>query len=86
MAHRPERLLSEKKPETSRPAGEWAVSIPTHENPVVVGNPFRGIFIAGAAGSGKSESVAVPLLLEFIRKGFAGIVYDFKFPALDNAF
>ena len=41
---------------------------------------------AGAAGSGKSESVAVPLLLEFIRKGFAGIVYDFKFPALDNAF
>ena len=75
-----------KKPETSRPAGEWVVSIPTHENPVVVGNPFRGIFIAGAAGSGKSESVAVPLLLEFIRKGFAGIVYDFKFPALDNAF
>lgn len=58
--------------------------IPTHENPVVVGNPFRGIFIAGAAGSGKSESIAVPLLLEFIRKGFAGIVYDFKFPALDN--
>lgn len=82
----PKGYFRKKKPETSRPAGEWAVSIPTHENPVVVGNPFRGIFIAGAAGSGKSESVAVPLLLEFIRKGFAGIVYDFKFPALDNAF
>ena len=80
----PKGYFRKKKPETSRPAGEWAVSIPTHENPVVVGNPFRGIFIAGAAGSGKSESVAVPLLLEFIRKGFAGIVYDFKFPALDN--
>ena len=80
----PKGYFRKKKPETSRPAGEWAVSIPTHENPVVVGNPFRGIFIAGAAGSGKSESVAVPLLLGFIRKGFAGIVYDFKFPALDN--
>jgi hypothetical protein len=68
----PKGYFRKKKPETSRPAGEWAVSIPTHENPVVVGNPFRGIFIAGAAGSGKSESVAVPLLLEFIRKGFAG--------------
>ena len=82
----PKGYFRKKKPETSRPAGEWVVSIPTHENPVVVGDPFRGIFIAGAAGSGKSESVAVPLLLEFIRKGFAGIVYDFKFPALDNAF
>lgn len=71
----PKGYFRKKKPETSRPAGEWVVSIPTHENPVVVGNPFRGIFIAGAAGSGKSESVAVPLLLEFIRKGFAGIVY-----------
>lgn len=47
----PKGYFRKKKPETSRPAGEWAVSIPTHENPVVVGNPFRGIFIAGAAGS-----------------------------------
>lgn len=54
----PKGYFRKKKPETSRPAGEWVVSIPTHENPVVVGNPFRGIFIAGAAGSGKSESVA----------------------------
>ena len=45
----PKGYFRKKKPETSRPAGEWAVSIPTHENPVVVGNPFRGIFIAGAA-------------------------------------
>lgn len=55
----PKGYFRKKKPETSRPAGEWAVSIPTHENPVVVGNPFRGIFIAGAAGSGKSESVDI---------------------------
>lgn len=31
----PKGYFRKKKPETSRPAGEWAVSIPTHENPVV---------------------------------------------------
>lgn len=81
----PKGYFRKKKPDTAAvPVDKWAVTIPTHEGAVIVGNPFRGIFIAGAAGSGKSESVAVPLLLEFIRKGFAGIVYDFKFPALDN--
>lgn len=43
--------------------------------PIVIGNPFRGIFVLGAAGSGKSESIAVPLLSEFIRNGFSGLVY-----------
>lgn len=62
----------------------FSVTIPTHEGDLLVGNPFRGIFIAGAAGSGKSESVAVPLLFDFIRQGFSGVVYDFKYPALDN--
>lgn len=62
----------------------FSVTIPTHEGDLLVGNPFRGIFIAGAAGSGKSESVAVPLLYDFIRQGFSGVVYDFKYPALDN--
>lgn len=38
----PKGYFRKKKPETSRPAGEWAVSIPTHENPVVVGNPTFG--------------------------------------------
>ncbi|KAA5249481.1 hypothetical protein, partial [Bacteroides finegoldii] len=28
----PKGYFRKKKPETSRPAGEWAVSIPTHEN------------------------------------------------------
>lgn len=73
----------QRKP-VAAPVDKWAVTIPTHEGAVIVGNPFRGIFIAGAAGSGKSESVAVPLLYEFIRKGFSGVVYDFKYPALDN--
>lgn len=47
-----------------------------------VGNPFRGIFVMGGAGSGKSESVAVPALQMFAKMNFSGIVYDFKFPTL----
>lgn len=81
----PKGYFRKKQPKpAAAPVDKWAVTIPTHEGAVIVGNPFRGIFIAGAAGSGKSESVAVPLLYEFIRKGFSGIVYDFKYPALDN--
>lgn len=60
------------------------IRLQTKSTPLIVGNPFRGIFVIGAAGSGKSESVAVPLLSEFIRLGFAGVVYDFKFPTLAN--
>lgn len=41
-------------------------------------------FVVGAAGSGKSESIAVPLLSEFVRLGYSGLVYDFKFPTLAN--
>lgn len=81
----PKGYFRKKQPDAATiQGGKWAVTIPTHEGAVIVGNPFRGIFIAGAAGSGKSESVAVPLLYEFIRKGFTGVVYDFKYPALDN--
>lgn len=54
----------------------------TEAGGVQLGNPFRGVFVLGAAGSGKSESIAVPLLSEFVRMGFAGVVYDFKFPTL----
>lgn len=85
LAYTSERFISEKS--TDRGAGKpkpFSVVIPTHEGGLVVGNPFRGIFIAGAAGSGKSESIAVPLLYDFIRQGFSGVVYDFKYPALDN--
>jgi type IV secretory pathway TraG/TraD family ATPase VirD4 len=60
------------------------VRLQTTGKPLVIGNPFRGIFVVGAAGSGKSESIAVPLLSEFVRLGYSGVVYDFKFPTLAN--
>lgn len=61
-----------------------SVELSTKQGKIIMNNPFRGFFVVGAAGSGKSESVAVPLLEQFIKKGFSGIVYDFKFPTLAN--
>ncbi|MEM8967379.1 MAG: type IV secretory system conjugative DNA transfer family protein, partial [Bacteroidota bacterium] len=49
-----------------------------------VPNPYRGTLIVGSSGSGKSESIGNAFLQQFVHKGFAGIVYDFKFPVLAN--
>lgn len=61
-----------------------ALQLHTESGSITLGNPFRGVLVLGAAGSGKSESIAVPLLEQFIDRKFAGIVYDFKFPILAN--
>lgn len=45
-------------------------------------DPFRGIMVLGVPGSGKSESVIVPFIKQMLAKGFAMLVYDFKFPDL----
>jgi len=45
-------------------------------------NPFAGIFISGGAGSGKSKSLIEPLIKEAGKKGYTGVIYDFKFPEL----
>lgn len=55
----------------------------TVSGPVVrLGNPFRGVFIAGGAGSGKSKSIVEPILQQAGAAGLTGVVYDFKFPTL----
>jgi hypothetical protein len=45
-------------------------------------NPFRGTFVIGTPGSGKSFGVINPAIREFIRKGFTMCLYDFKYPDL----
>jgi type IV secretory pathway TraG/TraD family ATPase VirD4 len=64
--------------------GPYSLELKTQSSQVLIGNPFRGIFIVGSAGSGKSESIAVPLLSEYLKKSFSGLIYDFKFPTLAN--
>src|SRR5690606_26633907 len=49
---------------------------------VDIQNPYAGVFISGGAGAGKSKSIIEPLIADCGRKGFTGIVYDFKFPEL----
>jgi hypothetical protein len=41
--------------------------------------PETGIFILGAAGSGKTKSVVEPILFKMTQKGYAGLLYDYDF-------
>jgi hypothetical protein len=45
-------------------------------------NPFRGVLILGGAGAGKSRSLIEPIIRQTIERGYAGLLYDFKFPTL----
>ena len=45
-------------------------------------NPYRGIFICGSAGSGKSATFFVPLINQVVERGWAGCIYDYKSPTL----
>ena len=45
-------------------------------------NPFRGTFVIGTPGSGKSFSVVEPFIRQQSQKGFSMVVYDYKFPTL----
>ena len=45
-------------------------------------NPFRGTIVLGTPGSGKSFGIIDPFIRQHCKKGFAMMVYDYKFPAL----
>ena len=47
-------------------------------------NSFRGTLLIGTPGSGKSFSVVNSYIRQHSAKGFALMVYDFKFPDLAN--
>ncbi|WP_368336407.1 type IV secretory system conjugative DNA transfer family protein [Parabacteroides merdae] len=47
-------------------------------------NPFRGTLLIGTPGSGKSFSVVNSYIRQHSAKGFAMMIYDFKFPDLAN--
>ena len=47
-----------------------------------ISNPFRGTWVVGTPGSGKSFSVIEPFIRQHSAKGFSMVVYDYKFPAL----
>ena len=45
-------------------------------------NPFRGTWVVGTPGSGKTFSVIEPYIRQHASKGFSMVVYDYKFPTL----
>lgn len=49
---------------------------------VNVVNPFRGTWVVGTPGSGKTFSIIEPFIRQHAAKGFAMVVYDYKFPTL----
>lgn len=78
---------AEKSPQEAAPGASGgqglSFTLRTVSGPVVrLNDPFRGTFIAGGAGSGKSKSVIEPIIQQAGAQGLTGVVYDFKFPTL----
>ena len=53
-----------------------------HKGFINIGNPFRGSIVLGTPGSGKSFGIIDPFIRQHSAKGFAMMVYDYKFPTL----
>ena len=51
---------------------------------VNITNPFRGTWVVGTPGSGKTFSIIEPFIRQHSAKGFAMVLYDYKFPTLAN--
>lgn len=49
---------------------------------VNITNPFRGTWVVGTPGSGKTFSIIEPFIRQHSAKGFAIVAYDYKFPTL----
>jgi hypothetical protein len=47
-----------------------------------ISNPFRGTWVVGTPGSGKTFSIIEPFIRQHSAKGFAMVCYDYKFPTL----
>lgn len=61
----------------------WTFKLPVAGKQFLhITNPFRGIFITGGAGAGKSKSVVEPLIYQSIEKEYTGILYDYEYPML----
>ena len=45
-------------------------------------NPFRGTWVVGTPGSGKTFSIIEPFIRQHSEKEFALVLYDYKFPSL----
>jgi hypothetical protein len=69
---------------------DYSVNIPMvfyharrmHRGWINIINPFRATMVLGTPGSGKSFGIIDPFIRQHAAKGFAMMVYDYKFPTL----
>jgi hypothetical protein len=54
----------------------------TERGKIAIENIYRGIYIQGGAGSGKSKSIIEPIIEQSAKNSMAGLLYDFKSPEL----
>lgn len=84
-----ESQFDQSKPKINTP---YSVNIPfryfykdvLRSSWVNIVNPFRAILVGGVPGSGKSFATIEEIMRQFTKKGFTGVVYDFKFPTLST--
>lgn len=61
---------------------EYSTNLKTGDGWINVINPFRACLVMGTPGSGKSYAILLEAIRQQIKKGFAMIIYDFKFDDL----
>ena len=71
-----------KEKEFSTKENKDSFNFKTVNGVINLGNPFRGIYIQGGAGSGKSASIFEPIIKQIAEQEYTGILYDFKSPEL----
>jgi len=76
------RKATAKLPDNWRATNPHAFTFQTSEDHIMLSNPFRGILVCGGAGSGKTHSLFKPIIEQAFSVGFAGILYDYKYPEL----
>ncbi|MBE7170540.1 MAG: YWFCY domain-containing protein [Williamsia sp.] len=85
--------LNETFPQEERLiSNEYSINLPARYNLkgrirsswINIINPFRGLLVIGSPGAGKSWFVIQHVIKQHIEKGFAMLVYDFKYDDLSK--
>lgn len=72
------------KTETRKIENDSSFHWKTENGIINIVNPFQGILIVGGAGSGKTYTLIQEIIVQSLKKGFTGFIYDYKFPELTN--
>jgi hypothetical protein len=78
--HDPSDLSSDKRKKNNKNGFYFK----TADGWINILNPFRGIFVNGGAGAGKTASIASPMIDQMVKNSWSGIVYDYKYFDLTN--